>query len=275
MSTDRKEMPSSSLSAPPLGGEGSGLQPLDEDLDMGLDADDEGDGEKDPAEGNDSLIDAAKVELLKGIINPGATEQVSTLPKLGDKRGPGQLNSSISSDSSTEDLDAKDTWPKRKGSMPVKVTSNTGQWTEEDINVVHQLHYKTDLEHFQKYRHNKITGADLSTINTNDHSAYIKVAKVDPGTVVEKSVFSVAAYQQVLWLKGGDTSKFDREVSGLTCDEKCDLLNYRIFNLTKAFRPIARNAINHLIVYSEYIFRDPYKSEEEEMINCEDINIRA
>ena len=78
--------------------------------------------------------------------------------------------------------------------MPVKVTSNTGQWTEEDINVVRQLRYKTDLEHFQKYRHNKMTGADLSTINTNDHSAYIKVAKVDPGTVVEKSVFSVAAY---------------------------------------------------------------------------------
>ena len=78
-------MPSSSLGAPPLGGEGSGLQPLDEDLDMGLDADDEGNGEKDPAEGNDSLIDATEVELLKGIINPGAQEQVSTLPKLGDK----------------------------------------------------------------------------------------------------------------------------------------------------------------------------------------------
>ena len=55
-------------------------------------------------------------------------------------------------------------------------------------------------------------GADLSTINTNDHSAYIEVAKADPGTVVKKSVFSVAAYQQVLRLKGRDTSKFDREV---------------------------------------------------------------
>ena len=78
--------------------------------------------------------------------------------------------------------------------------------------MVHQIHYKTDLEHFQKYRHNKMTEADLSTINTNDHSDYIKVAKVDPGTVIEKSVLSVAAYQQVLQLKGGDTSKFDREV---------------------------------------------------------------
>ena len=33
-----------------------------------------------------------------------------------------------------------------------------------------------------------------------------------PSTVVKKSVFSIAAYQQVLRLKGGDTSKFDREV---------------------------------------------------------------
>ena len=78
--------------------------------------------------------------------------------------------------------------------------------------MVHQIHYKTDLEHFQKYRRNKMTEADLSTINTNDHSDYIKVAKADPGTVIEKSVFSVAAYQQVLQLKGGDTSKFNREV---------------------------------------------------------------
>ena len=54
--------------------------------------------------------------------------------------------------------------------------------------------------------------ADLSTINTKDHSTYIEVAKADSGTVVKKSVFSIAAYRQVLRLKGGDTSKFDREV---------------------------------------------------------------
>ena len=52
----------------------------------------------------------------------------------------------------------------------------------------------------------------MSTINTKDHSAYIEVAKADPGTVVKKNVFSVAAYQQVLRLKGGDISKFNREV---------------------------------------------------------------
>ena len=92
------------------------------------------------------------------------------------------------------------------------MSSNTGQWTEEDLDIVCQVRYKTDLERFQKYRHNKLTGEDLSTINTNDHSAYIKVAHADPGTVIEKSVFSVTAYHQVLRLKGADTSKFDREV---------------------------------------------------------------
>ena len=78
--------------------------------------------------------------------------------------------------------------------------------------MVHQIRYKTDLDCFQTYRCNKITPADLSTINTKDHSAYIDIAKAHPGTVIKKSVFSVAAYRQVLRLKGGDTSKFDREV---------------------------------------------------------------
>ena len=58
-------MPSSSLGAPPLGGEGSGLQSLDEDLDVELDADNKGDGEKDLAGGNDSLIDAAKIKYSR------------------------------------------------------------------------------------------------------------------------------------------------------------------------------------------------------------------
>ena len=81
--SDRREMPSSSLSTPPPGGEGSGLRPLDEDLDMGLDANDEGDGEKDLAEGNNSLIDAADIEILQGIINLGAQGQVPPLAEVG------------------------------------------------------------------------------------------------------------------------------------------------------------------------------------------------
>ena len=97
--------------------------------------------------------------------------------------------------------------------MPVKMaSSNTGQWTDEDLDVVHQLRYKTNLDCFQTYRHNKIMPADLSTINTKDHSAYIEIAKAHPGTVVKKSVFSIVAYRQMLRLKDGDTSKFDREV---------------------------------------------------------------
>ena len=54
--------------------------------------------------------------------------------------------------------------------------------------------------------------ADLSTINTKDHSTYIDIAKAHPGTVIKRSVFSTGAYRQVLQLKGSDTSKFDKEV---------------------------------------------------------------
>ena len=64
--------------------------------------------------------------------------------------------------------------------------------------------------------------ADLSTINTKDHSTYIEIAKAHPGTVIKKSVFSVGVYQQVLQLKGGDTSKFDREV-GITFKKSAKL----------------------------------------------------
>ena len=213
LSSDRKEAPSSSLSAPPLEGEDPGLQPLDEDLDTGLDADDKGDGERNPGEGKDPNVDAAEIEILQGIINPGAYEQAPALPKSGEKRGSSHLQTSIGSNLSTEDLDAKDTCPKKKVSMPVKVaSSNTSQWTDKDLDVVRQIHYKTDLDCFQTYRRNKITPADLSTINTKDHSAYIEIAKVHPGTVIKKSVFNVATYRQVLRLKGDDTSKFNREV---------------------------------------------------------------
>ena len=83
--------------------------------------------------------------------------------------------------------------------MPVKAaSSNTSQWTDKDLDVVCQIRYKTDLDRFQTYRCNKIMPADLSTINTTDHSAYIDIAKAHPGTVIKKSVFSVGAYRQVL-----------------------------------------------------------------------------
>ena len=52
----------------------------------------------------------------------------------------------------------------------------------------------------------------MASINTKDHSAYIKVARADPGSVIRKSVFSVAAYREVLNQKGGDISRFDKEV---------------------------------------------------------------
>ena len=69
-----------------------------------------------------------------------------------------------------------------------------------------------DLQRFQTYCQNKIDLGDLASINTKDHSAYMEVARADPGSVIRKSVFSVAAYREVLNQKGGDVSWFDKEV---------------------------------------------------------------
>ena len=83
--TNQKELPSSSLSTPPLDGEEPETRPLDEDLDAGLEADNEGNGEKDPHEGDDSVIDASELKTLKTIVKPGTNDQVPIMPKSGEK----------------------------------------------------------------------------------------------------------------------------------------------------------------------------------------------
>ena len=103
--------------------------------------------------------------------------------------------------------------PRKKGSTPTKSpVSHPSQWAEEDIDVVRQTRYKTDLQRFQTYRQNKIDPGDMASINTKDHSTQIEVARADPGSVIRKSIFSVAAYHEVLNQKGGDISRFDKEV---------------------------------------------------------------
>ena len=213
LSTDPKEPPSSSLSAAPVDDEERGSQLGDDNLDLGQEADDEGDGEKDLA-GDETLPDPSKLELLQGIIDPAAHNQLPPAPKSGDKRGPSHLNGgSASSDSSVEDLDTKGARHKKKGSMPTKASgSHPSQWRDEDIDIVSQTRYKTDLQRFQTYRLNKIDPGDMASINTKDHSTYIEVAWADPGSVIRKSVFSVAAYREFLKQKGGDVSRFDKEV---------------------------------------------------------------
>ena len=213
LSTDPKEPPSSSLGAAPINDEERGSQLGENNLDLGYEADDEGDGKKDPA-GDETLPDPSELELLQGITDPAAHHQPSPAPKSGDKRGPSHLDGgSASSDSSVEDLDAKGACPKKKGSTPTKASgSHPSQWTDEDIDVVHQTRYKMDLQHFQTYRLNKIDPGDMASINTKDHSAYIEVVRTDPGSVIRKSVFSIAAYHEVLKRKGGDVSRFDKEV---------------------------------------------------------------
>ena len=117
LSTDPKEPPSSSLGTAPDEDEECGSQLGDDNLDMGQEADDEGDGEKDPAS-DETLPDPSKLELLQEIIDPAAHNQPPPAPKSGDKRGPSHLDGgSASSDSSVEDLDAKGACPKKKGSI--------------------------------------------------------------------------------------------------------------------------------------------------------------
>ena len=213
LSTDPKEPPSSSLGMAPIDDEERGSQLGDDNLDLGQESGDEGDGEKDPA-GDETLLDPFELELLQEIIDPAAHNQLPSAPKSGDKRGPSHLDGgSASSDLSVEDLDAKGVRPKKKGSTPTKASgSHPSQWTDEDIDVVRQTCYKTDLQRFQTYRLNKINPGDMASINTKDHSAYIEVARADPGSVIRKSIFSVAAYREVLKQKGGDISRFDKEV---------------------------------------------------------------
>ena len=71
LSTDPKEPPSSSLDAAPVDDEECGSQLGDNNLDMGQEADDEGDGKKDLA-GDETLPNPSKLELLQEIIDPAA-----------------------------------------------------------------------------------------------------------------------------------------------------------------------------------------------------------
>ena len=175
LSTNPKEPPSSSLGAAPDEDEERGSLLGNDNLDMGQEADNEEDGEKDLT-GDEILPDPSELELLQEIINPAAHNQPPPVPKSGDKRGPSHLDGgSASSDLSVEDLDAKGARPKKKGSMPMKAPiSHPSQWAEEDIDVVRQTRYKTDLQRFQTYHRNKIDPGDMASINTKDHSAYIE-----------------------------------------------------------------------------------------------------
>ena len=83
--------PVSSLGAAPDKDEEHGSLLGDDNLDMGQEADDEEDGEKDPT-GDEILPDPSELELLQGIINPAAHNQLPPAPKSGNKRGPSHLD---------------------------------------------------------------------------------------------------------------------------------------------------------------------------------------
>ena len=62
LSTDPKEPPSSSLDTAPINNEECGSQLGDDNLDLGQEADDKGDGKKDPAS-DETLPDPSELEL--------------------------------------------------------------------------------------------------------------------------------------------------------------------------------------------------------------------
>ena len=124
LASDPKEAPSSVPFAPPGDKEDHGWGPFDEELDMGLGADNEAEGDKEPTEdaGDESLINLGEVKLLKEIIKTPISNQPSTAPKSGDKWGSTHLDGNgSSSDSSVKDLDVSGgTLAKKKGATSTK-----------------------------------------------------------------------------------------------------------------------------------------------------------
>ena len=83
-----------------------------------------------------------------------------------------------------------------------------------DLKNAYWLHVSENINWKQRVNH--YNGFDIlhhfSTSFDRFASADIEVARADPGSLIKNSVFSVEAYWRVLWLRDGDTSKFDREV---------------------------------------------------------------
>ena len=80
---------------------------------MALEADDDAEGKKDPAD-NEPSLDPAELEILWGIINPVVDDRPSPVPKSGDKRGSTHLSGDCGLlDSSGEDMDTKGIHPKK------------------------------------------------------------------------------------------------------------------------------------------------------------------
>ena len=124
LASEWKGVPSSSLGAPPVSREKPGAQPINDELDLGLEADDVGDGKKNQPD-DDSIINLQEPEILQGIVNPGPSSQPLATPKSGDKWGLANLDGSTFSNSSGEDLDTKGIMNKKKGATPTKAASNT------------------------------------------------------------------------------------------------------------------------------------------------------
>ena len=99
---------------------------VDDELDLGVEADDEGDGDKGAAgeAATGPPVDPSEVEMLKKIIKPVPSgKQPPAAPKSGSKRSLTHLNGgAASSESSAEELDTNcsSARPKKKVGMPTQ-----------------------------------------------------------------------------------------------------------------------------------------------------------
>ena len=161
LATDQKETPSGASGIPPGDKEDRGWGPINEELDLGLEADNEVEGKKEAVKdaGDEPTINPNEVELLKGIIKKTPTgNQPSTVPKSGDKRGsthPLMVALAHRTRPLRIWMPAEVPGPKKKVATPTKA-SHPSQWSKEDIDVECQIQYKTDLKCFQTYHTNKI-----------------------------------------------------------------------------------------------------------------------
>ena len=101
--------------------------PCDDELELGMEADDKDDGPRPEPDDNAVSADPKEIEILHGILPMGHSTKLPSMPKSGGKWGSSQLDASASSKSSGKDLDAKGMKSGKKGLMPTKAMLSLDQ----------------------------------------------------------------------------------------------------------------------------------------------------
>ena len=183
--------------------------PYEDELELGMEADDKDDGPRPEPDDNAVSADPKEIEILHGILPMGHSTKLPSMPKSGGKWGSSQLDASASSESSGKDLDAKGMKSGRRDwCLPKQCSARTSRlrrtlkWCVSTI-----IRWTSTIQELQVQSH----GASRPK-NYQHQGPQHLYWYCEAGTVIEKSMFSVEAYREVLRLKGGDMTKFDKEV---------------------------------------------------------------